>query len=986
MAGASEKWSKGNGPAMLVRTIAVLVFVVSSVAAAAAGCGADSERPSGGGGNGTTSGPGNGGSTSSIPGACFEGATQDCHVTLSQHGSVITCYAGTQTCTNGFWGECLGGSTFERILPGNGSLERREPEGDPSDTAAEPEAPVFHTLGLTDAGAILCPDAGINDPCDPTCMGFPEVPPDGGISITGIGNPGWKTGTLAALPGAVSSIGVKNPCYRAADCQFNQYCGNPATDATCGHNKCAPGEPLKASCDPCVQQICAKAANAKCCAATTTCAHDKCTTGAALASGCDACVTNICATKPSCCTTAWDASCTAMVATTCAQTCGAWDASCIKEVHDTCGAMCDPPKAPCAHDLCYTGGPLVDHCDDGLPGGNCVASICAAKPSCCSTAWDASCTAMVTSTCFKQCATQGVCDAWIADQTDPQCGSIDLTVGVPCFTQVPVCNVGTQVAVPPPGGFILRKWPAGTGVVSQCTPAGGTDCTPVTVPIPPGQCVTSTCGTLAGGEEIMINPTAAVGECSCQNNWALYASGTGCEPAVCTGPQSTFAINKVIMNVAVERSVATAAMIGGVSEWSLIQAGLTSFYSNPANGTTFGTLAFFPDGPPPEGPPSPPFVVPVCDTATCSTSTSCDVRATFNLMNTVVFNNAIAAQTTPSTSVAPISAAYDGLIRQAKTHAVKTIYLTDTHTAVLILASEPAACNPSVTAMAAKAASMLSTHKVRTFVIGIGLSPSSTTASTIAKAGGTTAFAVAADANLATNLAAALNSIRGNIFPCSYDLPAPGLFDPANPFLAYVSGTPPAVAVKTQVANAAACGASDGYYYDDNVNPTKVVLCPALCAAHRVTLYSAIKLVIACPTKYGPWSAPPQTYEATCPPGTQAQWGLFGYDAKALSDSHVDFKVQVAQTKAGLATAPLIPLGSAHSIPTDTQVCPVPKIPAQVPTPTCLPIDLYKALGGPPQARYNFLQLSMDFTPNTLQTVTPVVSDWQITYSCPADQ
>ena len=101
----------------------------------------------------------------------------------------------------------------------------------------------------------------------------------------------------------------------------------------------------------------------------------------------------------------------------------------------------------------------------------------------------------------------------------------------------------------------------------------------------------------------------------------------------------------------------------------------------------------------------------------------------------------------------------------------------------------------------------------------------------------------------------------------------------------------------------------------------------------------------------------------------------------------MDFKVQVAATKAGLATAPYIPLGSARSTPLpDTQVCPVPKIPAQVPTPTCPPIDLYKKLGGPPQARYNFLQLSMDFTPNTLQTVTPVVSDWQITYSCPADQ
>ena len=930
MAGASEKWSKGNGPAMLVRAVAVLVFIVSSVAAAAAGCGADSQTPSGSGGSGATTGPGIGGSSSSLPGQCFEGSTKDCHVTLGQHGSVITCYAGTQTCANGVWGECEGGSTFERLLPGSGSLERRDTDGDPIDVVAEPEAPVFHTLSLTDAGALSCPDAGFNDPCDPSCMGFPEVPPDGGIAITGVGNPGWKTGTLNALPGSITSIGIKNPCFTAADCQFNQYCGNPSTKAACSHNKCAPGAALVSTCDPCVQQICAKAANAACCS-------------------------------------------------------GAWSAACVKEVHDTCGDICDPPKAPCTHDLCYTGGPLVNHCDDGLPGGNCVKDICAARPSCCTTAWDDTCASMVTSTCFKQCAEQGVCDAWIAEQTDPNCGSIDLTIGVPCFAQVPVCNIGTLTAVPPPGGFVVRKWPAGTGVIGTCNSNGGTDCTPVTVPIAPGTCVTTTCGALTGGEEIMVNPKVPVSECNCQNNWAVFAAGYGCEPAVCTGPQSTFAINRVIMNVAVERPLpATHAKIGGTTEWwTLMQAGLNGFYTNPANATTFSMLSFFPDGTPPEGPGSPPFTVPVCNTTACSTSTSCEARATFAQVNMGAFTSVTAAEGLPI-SGPPTSAAFDALIRNAKLNALKVVYANDTHLAVLVLASEPAACDPSVANMAAKAASMLSTHKIRTFVIGIGVS--SATTSTIAKAGGGTAFNILPDANLGTNLAAALNSIRANIFPCSYDLPAPGLFDPNNPFLAYVSGTPPTPATETQVANAAACGATDGYYYDNNANPTKVIICPNLCAKYRVTLYSAIKVVIACPTLYAPWSAPPQLYEATCPPGTQAQWGLFGYDAKAASDSHVDFKVQVAPTKAGLATAPYIALGSAHSTAPDTQVCPVPKIPAQVPAPTCLPIDLYKKLGGPPSARYNFLQLSMDFTPSTSMTVTPVVNDWQITYSCVADQ
>ena len=932
MAGASEKWSKGNGPAMLVRAVAVLVFIVSSVAAAAAGCGAESQQPSGGGGNGTTSGPGNGGSSSSIPGQCFEGASKDCHVTLGQHGSVITCYAGTQTCANGVWGECQGGSTFERLLPGSGSLERRDTDGDPIDVAAEPEAPIFHTLGLTDAGPLPCPDAGFNDPCDPTCMGFPEVPPDGGITITGVGNPGWKTGTLAALPGSVTSIGVKNPCFTAADCQFNQYCGNPATNSTCAHSKCATGGPLVATCDTCVQQICAKPGNAACC--TT-----------------------------------------------------AWTASCVKEVHDTCGAICDPPKAPCTHDLCYTGSALVDHCDDGLPGGNCVTSICAARPSCCTTGWDDTCASMVTTTCFKQCAQQGICDSWIADQTNPNCGSIDLTVGVPCFTQVPVCNVGTLTAVPPAGGFVVRKWPAGTGVVGTCNSNGGTDCTPVTVPIPPGQCVTTTCGALTGGEEIMVNPKVPVAECNCANNWALYAAGTGCEPAVCTGPQSTFAINKVIMNLMVERSAATAApIVGGGTVWSQMQTGLINFYKSPLGPDTRSSLSFFPDGPPPEGYGVPASPMPVCDTTTCSTATSCGFRTLYfgnPPLDWNGFQGMINGQPA-STKGPPTSAAFDGVIRTAKTYANTVVYLNDTHLIVLILASDVANCAPSVAALAAKAASVLSTHKIRTHVIGIGVPP--TTTSTIAKAGGGKAFDLVANPSLGANLTAALASIRGNIFPCSYDLPAAGLFDPNNPFLAYIAGSPPAVMNQTQVANAAGCAGGDGYYYDDNASPTKVLLCPTLCAKHRATLYSAIKVVIACPTIYSPWTAPPQVYEATCPPGTQAQWGFFGYDAKAASDSRVDFRVQVAPTKAGLATAPYIALGSAHSTAPDTQVCPVPKIPAQVPAPTCLPIDLYKGLGGPPSARYNFLQLTMDFKPSTSLTVAPVINDWQITYSCVADQ
>lgn len=974
MAGASKKWATGNGPAMLGRAFAVLVFVVSTIAAAAAGCGVDSGKPPGTGGSGSSSasGLGTGGSTSSLPGDCTEGATQECHVTLAQHGSVITCYAGTQTCMNGIWGDCLGGAEFHRLLPGTGSAERREPGG-AGEAIAEPEAPIFHSLSLTDAGA--CPDAGINDPCDPTCMGYPEVP-DGGIAITGTGNPGWKGGSLSAFPGGLVNKGLKTPCFTASDCQFNEFCGNPATDPSCAHDKCAPGAPLAASCDPCVQQVCAKAANASCCTAGS-CAHDLCTVGTKLSAGCDSCVATICASQSSCCTTTWDATCTALVPTLCGQSCASWAPSCVKEVHDTCGDICDPPKAACTHDICYTGDPLVNHCDDNVPGGDCVKNICAAKPSCCTTAWDATCTAMVASTCLKTCPAQGICDPWIAGQTDPSCPKADLTLGVPCFSQLPVCNVGTATAIPPPGGIIVHYWPGNSSGMPTCSPnlGNGADCPPLMQPIPPGQCVMLNCA-LTGNEELMVNPTGTVDECTCQNNWSLYSTSTGCEPAVCTGPQSTFVTTNVLMHIGVERSAATSAAVPASTVWGQIQTGLNAFYTNPANATTRGTLTFFPDAPPPVG-------APTCDTATCTTATSCGPRVTLSFLNNGSFPFTVSSQT-PSAGDAPTSAAYDGVIKTAIPLTTTNPFVGSAHMAVMILASDLNYCNTSVPAMAAAAAQALALYKIQTFVIGIGV-PASTT-NTIATAGGGKAFNLVANATLGVNLTAALNTIRQGVFPCSFALPPAGQFDPANPYLGYVSGLPPMLVPQTQVANAAACPPTGGYYYDNNLNPTQVVLCPNLCTTHLNTLNSAIKLVISCPTKYTAWSAPPQIYQGTCPPGTQVQWSLFGYDASALSDSSILFKVQAATTQAGLAAAPFITLGTAHSIPTDTQVCPVPKIPAQVPAPTCPPIDLFAALGGLPKARYDFLQLSMDFTPNTLSTVTPTVTDWQLTYSCPADQ
>jgi hypothetical protein len=76
-------------------------------------------------------------------------------------------------------------------------------------------------------------------------------------------------------------------------------------------------------------------------------------------------------------------------------------------------------KVPGSHGLCSTGTALATSMD------SCVASICAARPSCCSTSWDSSCVSRVTSICGKSCANH-TCSIpafdgawWTTPQGDP---------------------------------------------------------------------------------------------------------------------------------------------------------------------------------------------------------------------------------------------------------------------------------------------------------------------------------------------------------------------------------------------------------------------------------------------------------------------------------------------------------------------------------------------------------------------------------------
>jgi hypothetical protein len=110
---------------------------------------------------------------------------------------------------------------------------------------------------------------------------------------------------------------------------------------------------------------------------------DKCTTGGAFSSASDSCDSSICAVDSYCCNVAWDG-------------------ICVSEVRTVCGNLtCAEANGTCTHSLCMTGAPLLNNCDSTK--ANCVSSICAVDPYCCSTAWDNACIDEIESVCSKTC-------------------------------------------------------------------------------------------------------------------------------------------------------------------------------------------------------------------------------------------------------------------------------------------------------------------------------------------------------------------------------------------------------------------------------------------------------------------------------------------------------------------------------------------------------------------------------------------------------
>lgn len=148
-------------------------------------------------------------------------------------------------------------------------------------------------------------------------------------------------------------------------------------------------------------------------------------------------------------------------------------------------------------------------------------------------------------------------------------------------------------------------------------------------------------------------------------------------------------------------------------------------------------------------------------------------------------------------------------------------------------------------AVAIADAALKGTPSIATFVIGVGGELQALDA--IAAAGGTQAATlVDTGGNAQAALLAALDGIRRKAIPCDYDIP-PGTIDPKSTNVTYTSGGTTKNLVF--VGNEAGCekAPDGGWYFDDEANPKKVILCKALCEAVKGDDLGEIELVFGCP-------------------------------------------------------------------------------------------------------------------------------------------
>jgi hypothetical protein len=353
------------------------------------------------------------------------------------------------------------------------------------------------------------------------------------------------------------------------------------------------------------------------------------------------------------------------------------------------------------------------------------------------------------------------------------------------------------------------------------------------------------------------------------------ACGTSCNGAqcvqgacACASETQTAQLVPLDLYIMLDQSGSMSDTVaGGGTKWSAVTTALKSFFADPKSAGISAGIQYFPLQ---AGGQPPPFcqnnadcgafgpcLFGSCfggqgggDSCTAADYAKPDVEIALLAAAQVSALDASIAKHGPTTNT-PTAPALQGAIQ----HAAAWEVANPSHVTVVVFATDgdPTECDPqdipSIKAIAA--AGVAGKPSIETFVIGVG--PSLQALNDIASGGGTgQAFLVDTGANVVQQFEAALAAIQKSAIGCEYGIPQPkqGQLDYQKVNVQYTPGNGGAPQLFPNVKDKAACPNTGGWYYDDDANPTKIILCDASCATVSADAKAKVDVLLGCATQH----------------------------------------------------------------------------------------------------------------------------------------
>jgi hypothetical protein len=302
--------------------------------------------------------------------------------------------------------------------------------------------------------------------------------------------------------------------------------------------------------------------------------------------------------------------------------------------------------------------------------------------------------------------------------------------------------------------------------------------------------------------------------------------------------------DQIPLNIFIALDVSGSMVNAG--HWPNVKGGLSSFFADPQSAGLKIALIYFPKKSPLTCDPNDYTIPEVGIGALTADAAPTDVQEQ-TLISSLNANTPVSGQYTP------MYGGLGGALQAAQAH----VNATPGEKAAVILVTDGnpegfycSAQQLQISSIANLAAvGFAGPPSVLTFALGLQGSNEGDL-NTIAQAGGGSAFFLGGGANTQQLLIDTLKSISGSLLACEYAMPPGQPGKPVDPTKVNVNFTPGSGPAQEfgKVAGPGQC-VPGGWYYDNEANPTKIILCPQTCTTVQADPNGKIQIELGCLTK-----------------------------------------------------------------------------------------------------------------------------------------